>query len=244
MKVKRRLNKYLTKSLRKMRYRKGFGVHSPFAYSLITQVINENTPFYDYESILQLVRRYSSLPGKTPNFVYRHLPSTRLLFLLYRLINRFGATRLLEVGNKGGLVSYVMCLPNTRAELISVSDDPAQTARAEALFADEMPRKHTFIAGRSIPNLLTELPADYRADFIYVHAEAALFPDLLFNELRQLLADDGTVYIERIQTNRDARRLWTLFRHDPRVRLSFDLYEVGICIARERFFKQHYIVSF
>ena len=243
MKVKRRLNKYLTKGLRKVRYRKGFGVHSPFAYSLITQVINENAPFYAYEEILRLAKRYSSLPSKLPNFVYRRLPSTRLLFLLYRLINRFGSKQLLEVGNEGGLVSYVMGLPNTRAELISLGNDPMQMARAEALFEGEQPHKHCFLCG-DIPTLLGEMPADYRADFLYLHTAAAANPDALYPLLDRLTGEDSIIFIESIHTNRDARRVWNLFRHSQRVRVSFDLYEVGICIVRERFYKQHYIVSF
>ena len=38
---KRILKQYCTKNFRKIRHRKGFGVHSPFAYNLITKVIEE-----------------------------------------------------------------------------------------------------------------------------------------------------------------------------------------------------------
>ena len=40
--------------LRRFRHRCGYGVHSPFAFNLITQVIYENTPYYKYKDIKKL----------------------------------------------------------------------------------------------------------------------------------------------------------------------------------------------
>ena len=37
--------------LRRFRHRCGYGVHSPFAFNLITQVIYENTPYYKYKDL-------------------------------------------------------------------------------------------------------------------------------------------------------------------------------------------------
>lgn len=41
--------------------RRGFGVHSPFAFRLITEVIGERHPFYDYKR----------LPGENDKLLYR-----------------------------------------------------------------------------------------------------------------------------------------------------------------------------
>ena len=37
--------------LSRFRHRCGYGVHSPFAFNLITQVIYESTPYYKYKDL-------------------------------------------------------------------------------------------------------------------------------------------------------------------------------------------------
>ena len=58
---------------RGIRYRKGFGVHSPFVYNLITKVIEERCPYYCFDDI-ELVRKQLlfcnvtlTLPERTRN---------------------------------------------------------------------------------------------------------------------------------------------------------------------------------
>ena len=41
---------------RGIRYRKGFGVHSPFVFNLITKVIEEQCPYYSFGDI-ELIRK-------------------------------------------------------------------------------------------------------------------------------------------------------------------------------------------
>ncbi len=40
--------------LSRFRHRCGYGVHSPFAFNLITQVIYESTPYYKYKDLADL----------------------------------------------------------------------------------------------------------------------------------------------------------------------------------------------
>ena len=229
--------------MRKVRYRKGFGVHSPFAYSLITQVIGEKTPFYAYEEILKLKKKYSPITAILPKFISRRMPSTKSLFLLYRLINRFNPKHLLEVDNHGGLVSYVMGLPNTQSELISIGGDAEKITRARNLFDNEKPHNRRFIESDLVAGV-EQLPQEYRADFIYIHASAAVCANELYVALKKHMHSHTVVVVEGIKTDKQVRLLWNYFRYSPEVRVSMDLYEVGIAICHDRYYKKHYIVSF
>lgn len=71
--------------LRRFRKRRGYGVHSPFAFSFITEVVYERGAFYEYERLDQMlqwwqkfrVRRYLQLLFRLSN--YSH-PSRIYLF--------------------------------------------------------------------------------------------------------------------------------------------------------------------
>ncbi|NMA74852.1 MAG: hypothetical protein GX963_11985 [Bacteroidales bacterium] len=81
--------KYICNQIRRFRYRKGFGVHSPFAFRLITEVIYESYPYYSYSKI-----RDSKLESEKEN----NRLSFKMTKLLFRLVNEFQPTLFLEVG--------------------------------------------------------------------------------------------------------------------------------------------------
>lgn len=67
---------------RRFRHRKGYGVHSPFAFNLITWVIYEKMPYYAYR---ELDRNFPSSNKKRDR-------------LLFRLVNRMQPDTIVEVG--------------------------------------------------------------------------------------------------------------------------------------------------
>ena len=68
--------------LYRFRHRCGYGVHSPFAFNLITHVIYETTPYYKYKELASEQKRL--MPQKDRAWGYESLKVKRLLF---RLVN-------------------------------------------------------------------------------------------------------------------------------------------------------------
>ena len=68
--------------LHRFRHRCGYGVHSPFAFNLITQVIYENTPYYKYKDLAAEQKKLA--PQKDGRWKYESKKVKRLLF---RLVN-------------------------------------------------------------------------------------------------------------------------------------------------------------
>ncbi|MDR2627339.1 MAG: hypothetical protein LBC40_04825 [Dysgonamonadaceae bacterium] len=73
---------------RYIRFRKGFGVHSPFAFGLINKVIEETKPFYIFEEI---EKNAAGRHGKLS-------PQKKYGRLLFRLVNFFHAETVLQIG--------------------------------------------------------------------------------------------------------------------------------------------------
>lgn len=79
--------------LKRFRHRCGYGVHSPFAFDLITNVIYEKTPYYSYHT---LAERVQQTPKKEKGAWLRTpLKVNRLLF---RLANRIQPQVTVHVG--------------------------------------------------------------------------------------------------------------------------------------------------
>ncbi|NDW13048.1 hypothetical protein D0T50_09095 [Bacteroides sp. 214] len=73
--------------LKRFRYRCGYGVHSPFAFNFITQVIYEKENYYAYKELEQNAEQLST-----------HL-SRKLNRLFFRITNSLQPTTILEIGD-------------------------------------------------------------------------------------------------------------------------------------------------
>ena len=73
--------------------RRGFGVQSPFAFHLITQVIYQRTPYYAYEPLRRQEKQLA--PEKDNHWLSEPL---RLKRLLFRLANEVKADTIVDVG--------------------------------------------------------------------------------------------------------------------------------------------------
>lgn len=78
----------------------GYGVHSPFAFSLITDVIYEYTPYYAYHALQEEQRKkvrecgWSKSRGKINRF-------------LFRLVNKVQPATVIEVGQPSTASLYL-----------------------------------------------------------------------------------------------------------------------------------------
>mgnify|MGYP000343816639 FL=1 len=79
--------------LSRFRHRCGYGVHSPFAFSLITQVIYESTPYYKYKDLAVEQKKLASQKDK--NWTYESKKVKRLLF---RLVNYTQPDTIVDAG--------------------------------------------------------------------------------------------------------------------------------------------------
>lgn len=86
--------------LRRFRYRCGYGVHSPFAFNLITQVIYEKTPYYKYKELAEKEQAYKKGGPGTDE-------SEKVKRLLFRLVNYAQPDTLVDAGTLSASSLYL-----------------------------------------------------------------------------------------------------------------------------------------
>lgn len=84
--------------LHRIRHRRGYGVHSPFAFNFLTYVVYERGIYYAYQRLDALYPRWHRLLGTRP------LQRSRLFF---RLANYAHPARAVVVGGTAADVSYM-----------------------------------------------------------------------------------------------------------------------------------------
>ena len=86
--------------LSRFRHRCGYGVHSPFAFSLITDVIYEKMPYYAYSSLKEEQKKMVRECGWTKG-------SQKVNRFLFRLVNRVQPDTIIEVGRPSSTALYL-----------------------------------------------------------------------------------------------------------------------------------------
>lgn len=86
----------------RLRHRCGYGVHSPFAFELITCVIGERMPYYAYAALDAEQKKQSVVKGR--GWVRE---SKRVNRLLFRLVNRVQPSAIVDAGTLSASSLYL-----------------------------------------------------------------------------------------------------------------------------------------
>lgn len=88
--------------LRRFRKRCGYGVHSPFAFDLITNVIYEKRPYYAYADLRKRCKELQCAGEKRPDGL------GKVNKLLFRLVNRCQPQTILDLGTPSLSACYLI----------------------------------------------------------------------------------------------------------------------------------------
>lgn len=94
----------------------GFGVHSPFAYQFVLNVLHERLPYYDYETIEELHRAALESARRQSGWRSRVI-SLKEAKMLFRVTNFFNPCNILQIGEKYGISSVSMLSVSSTSRL-------------------------------------------------------------------------------------------------------------------------------
>ena len=118
----------LCRAYRFFRHHGGYGVHSPYAYHLITQVIGERRGYYAYDDI-ELVRKQLAQQGEW----HRDLTAKEGK-LLFRLANFAGARQIVQLGSNDGLAALYLTYHSREARCVVVEPEPERARNASKVY--------------------------------------------------------------------------------------------------------------
>lgn len=203
--------------LQRKRHAKGFGIHSPFAFNFITQIVYEKHGYYAFSDIANILSAHNI---QETNVKINHLS--------YRVVTHFRPKTILEMGLSDGINTLYIGSASPDATRHCLYSEDKKTLLASNL--QEYYSKNVEIIDK------VDSSECYDAIFIYLN-RFAVDTDKLFS-----MSSDNTFWVISGIKSGNGRRLWKNIVKDKRSRITFDMKDIGIVILKQSYNKRHYLI--
>lgn len=222
-----RIKKLGAKVLSKVRHNNGHGVHSPFAFNLITKVINEKGKYYAYDDISAYLT----------NFNKSRLKPTKFDYLIFRLTNYFSSQNILEIGAGKGTTALFASASSSTCKCTCI-----ETSEQKRLVAKQLLKGWA----RNI-TIKQEISSEIEScfDCIIIHLNSYNLNFSAFeNQILPLCNDNTFIVFNNIRTKPQHQMLWKKLKQSNEITVTFDLYKTGIIFFNKKLHKSNYRLSF
>jgi predicted O-methyltransferase YrrM len=240
------------------------GVHSPFVYGLIDQVLRAGTGAEDFAAIErmrsellvseQTIRvndlgagsRVFDLPiRRVADIARAALKPTPQAQLLFRLARYLQAKEVLELGTSFGITTMYLAAGAEDGMVHTIEGCP-QTMRIAQHHFDQFERGNinpVLGSFRSrLPGTLGRIPS---LDLAFIDGHHAKEPTLDHFEQCLGKAHNDTVFVfDDIHWSRGMEQAWEGVKAHPRVTVTIDLYNMGIAFLRSEQAKEHFTLRY
>lgn len=248
----------------KARHWKGFGIHSPFVFDLVANLMREPYPYYCFQRITAwrnaLMRSTQTISisdlgagsmvakskvRKVADIVRNGSIPQKYGELLFRLVSRFKPRQIIELGTSAGISSLYLALPNKKSNFVTIEGcrntaDLAQHTFREFGLNGVCLKNGSF--NQELPEVLQQTGG---VDFVFFDGDHRQEPTLHYFNLCLEKAHNDTIFVfDDIHWSQGMELAWNSIIAHPRVTVSIDVFRLGIVFFRKECQKAHYVVRF
>lgn len=245
---------------------KGHGIHSPFVFDLVVNVLNDKTNYAAYKEIeLQRIRLLGnetiitvedfgagSVKGLTKQRLVQQIAATSLkpkkyAQLLYRLVQYVQPKQILELGTSLGITTAYLAKAKPDAAVITMEGSIAIAEIAQQQFNELQLKNVKVVTGNFDETLASTLAASSTPfDFVFIDGNHRKDPTLCYFEQLLAKADHDTVFVfDDIHWSKEMEEAWEQIKQHPSVTLTIDLFFIGLVFLRkEQKAKEHFVIRF
>ena len=244
---------------------KGHGIHSPFVFDFVTRVLNDHTVpaiSYSIEDLrLQLSKNklvievedfgagsaLSGLHKRTVAEITRHSAKTKKYgLLLYRICMYFQPRVVVELGTSLGLSTAYLASSDPSSRLITIEGASALASLAKKNFETLGLTNIEMVKGNFDVVLTPVLLELASVDLAFIDGNHRKEPVLAyFRQLLEKVNPSSLFIFDDIHWSSEMEECWERIKAHPRVRVTVDLFFMGLVFFREEFkAKQHFTIRF
>jgi predicted O-methyltransferase YrrM len=242
---------------------KGYGIHSPFVFELITKAFNKNTIYPELKEVQHWHKslRKNKVKIDTGNFGagshtgrsgYRRISdivrnsgiSPKFGRVLFQLTNHFKFKSILELGTGIGISTAYLRLASRNCEFISIEGSESKSDFAGKEFKKNNWHEVRFVVGE-FDSFLKDFSPSSHPFMAFIDGNHSYEPTLrYFNCLLKFCREDSVIVIDDIHWSDEMEKAWFMMRGHEKVSLSLDLYFMGIIFFRKGIHKQDLVINF
>jgi predicted O-methyltransferase YrrM len=260
------INKILKYSNYLLRAKTAHGVHSPFVFKLIHELIEtEDTNYYQFKELNELRKEllndqtelqvtdlgagskiFKEGKRKISEIAKVGISKKKFSELLFKLVNFCDAKTIVELGTSIGLNALYFAKANSKSNVYSIEGCKELSKFASQLAKKEKAGNINFIVGNfddEFPKLLNRIP---NLDLLFVDGNHRYQPTISYFKMALEKKSSSSVLIfDDIHWSEEMEKAWDEIKSHSEVTLTIDLFFVGLVFFRtEQKEKQHFVLKY
>lgn len=262
--------RWLTRALSYIRYLYSastkYGIHSPFVYSLVTEVLEQATPKADIlkinETRTRLARSRRVLEitdfgtGRGDKTYVLHFRKVGAIArssavnptegeLLYRLAAWTKPSEILELGTSLGISTMYLSIGMPAAKVTTIEGCSTTSEIARENFSAAGLTNITMKTGRFEDVLPGVLQQFNTIDFTFIDGHHEYEPTKKYvSMIMQKVSSRSVIVIDDIHWSTGMEKAWLEICNLPQVKVSVDIFRFGLLFFREGLSKQHFVIRY
>lgn len=244
---------------------KGHGIHSPFLYEFVQEVLNDRRKFYAYHQIESI--RHDLLSDKRQLTIedfgagsHTGLTKQRLVKeiagsslkprkfsqLLFRMVDHYQPTTILELGTSLGITTSYLASARPDAQVITMEGSSAIAHVAKENFRSLELKNIKVVEGNFDQTLSSTISTLPPIDLAFLDGNHRYQPTInYFNEVLKKSHEHTIIILDDVHWSKEMEQAWEEVKQHPMVTMSIDLFFIGIVLLRKDFkVKQDFVVRF
>jgi predicted O-methyltransferase YrrM len=223
------------------KHRTGHGIHSPYLFEFVNGVVFNAERI---EKPVAISRGHRKLRRESA-FVKHSSVSAKYGFLLYRISRWFHPEMIIELGTGMGISTLYLMSGSPGIALHSIERDRERAALAAQLICRFDPGPVSIHWGEMDEKLEHVVPLIPHRFLAFVDGNHYYRPTIAYvKQLMERAGEEAVIVLDDIYWSRDMQRAWKEIVAWPEVRVSIDLFHMGILLLRKDLQKTRIKIKF
>jgi predicted O-methyltransferase YrrM len=244
---------------------KGHGIHSPFVFNFVLDVLNNRQNIHPPANIEDLRKtllndntalviedmgagsRANTTTKRTINEISKNAVKPKKFGqMLHRLVSIYKPINIIELGTSLGVTTSYLTAANPDANVITIEGAPAIQGVAISNFKKLHLDNIESLQGNFddvLPNVLNDKAS---IDLVYIDGNHRYQPTInYFNLLLSKINNNTILIFDDIHWSKEMEQAWNEIQHHPLVTCTIDIFFMGFVIFRKEIKKkQQFIIRF